>query len=163
MKGPRADAPKPAGAKPTSPPASPPATPQPPKPDPMLIGACVMVVAVVGNIVTARAGVDPLSEVERQAVGEAAANVAVQYDLEKLSPQAAAWLGLGVAVVGVAAPRVEQYRRTLGGAPAAPETPQAASLAPIIPVSASKPAPSRRGSPRRSRKAPRKPAVKKAA
>lgn len=79
---------------------------------------CVAGISAIGAIITTRAGVDPLTQAECLSVGTAAAGVAMQYDLAKLSPRAAAWMGLGMAVVGVTAPRLEQYRKTIEAEPA---------------------------------------------
>jgi len=95
--------------------------PLPPRPDPALAAILSSLVTSIGGIVTDRAGVDPLTAGEAAAVGEAGANVLSQYDLADMSPRAAAWVGLGLSVVAVALPRLEQYRKTVDAHPAPPE------------------------------------------
>ena len=73
-----------------------------------LDGACTIVVKGLGRLITRRAKVSDLTPEEAAMVGKAAADVAVLYDWH-LSEKAAAWLGLGMAVVAVSAPRIEEY------------------------------------------------------
>lgn len=89
----------------------------PQEPADFLVLVCVQAVTVVGRLVTRRAKVSDLTTEEAQEVGRAVATVAAQYDLSQLSPRAAAWLGLGIAVGSVALPRIEEASKTIEGEP----------------------------------------------
>jgi hypothetical protein len=78
--------------------------------DPGLVPVIALAVKTVGNAICVRASVETLNDVEVSSLAEAFANVAAQYDLSRLDPKAAAWIGAGIAVVGVAAPRVAAYQ-----------------------------------------------------
>jgi hypothetical protein len=69
----------------------------------------------VGNVACARAGVSAISDQEAAEIGNAAANVAALYDVE-VSPEVAAWLGLGMVAFSVVGPRLEEYSATIEGA-----------------------------------------------
>lgn len=81
------------------------------------------VASVIGTMICTRARVDPLSPDEIEKLADASAELAAEYDLGNLSPRAAAWIGIGVAVFSVAAPRIEQVnaRRAAPPATALPE------------------------------------------
>lgn len=81
--------------------------------DPMMAAILAEAVAVVGTIITSRFNVSPLAGAECVAIAEAGARVMAQYDLADLSPRAAAWIGLGIAIGGAALPRVKQYHETV--------------------------------------------------
>ena len=69
----------------------------------------------LGNLVCRRANVTHLMDHETRALGEAIANVLGQYDLGQMDPRAAAWLGLGMTVLGIAAARQPLPRPANGG------------------------------------------------
>lgn len=89
------------------------------QPDAGLVFLGCQIIDGLGGIVTARAGVAPLTGEEVQRLGQAVATVAAQYDLDKLPPKTAAWIGLGLATMGVVAPRLPQ-RRAGAETPVAP-------------------------------------------
>jgi|GEM_PF-7024685 len=70
----------------------------------------------VGNVVCTRAGVSKITDQEAATIGHAAADVAALYDFE-VSPEVAAWLGLGMAAVGVLGPRLDEYAATIEPGP----------------------------------------------
>jgi hypothetical protein len=69
--------------------------------------ACRTIAGVLGAIACDRAGVEPLRDVEREQLGDALAGVAVFYLPADGDPRVMAWLTLGLAVAGVAAPRIK--------------------------------------------------------
>lgn len=86
------------------------------EPTRQMVLACRMLVSSAGGIVCGRAKVAQLTPDEVAMLSEAAANLAAQYDLERIDPKAAAWIGLGLSVAAVVQPRLNQ----LGGQEAAP-------------------------------------------
>ncbi len=101
---PKAESPKPAPPPPAAPGAA---------PDPQMIQVFTLLCTVIANIICRRAGVDSLAAQEAEALGQAAATVAAQYGLNIDDPKTAAWIGLAGVGVGIAYPRVEQWRKTI--------------------------------------------------
>ena len=81
--------------------------------DPMIGLLLSELVDAIAGAITSRYRVSELTAEESATIGMAGATVLAQYDIAKLSPRSAAWLGLGIAVAGVAIPRVRQYRETI--------------------------------------------------
>lgn len=76
-----------------------------PEPEPALVHVCTVLASTVGAIVTRRVRVEPLTEVEAEALGVAFAKLAAAYDFQIRDPRVAAWLGLGNVFAVVYLPR----------------------------------------------------------
>jgi hypothetical protein len=103
-----------------------PPPPPPPEPTLELTGCCVGLVTVLGGILCGRAGVDPLSGEEANALGSAIAGVAALYlPADVMDPVTARWLALAGASAAIVLPRLGKRRET----PAASSAPRPAVAA----------------------------------
>lgn len=109
--------------------ASPPGDQAPP---PELVKVTTRLARAVGNMICRRNNVSPLEHDEAEAIGTAIAQLAIVYNIGNMDPKTAAWFGLGIAVVGVALPRMEQAERTIE-AKASPAPPPSSSAEPPPP------------------------------
>lgn len=71
--------------------------------------AIAIIVSTVGGIICSRARVAPLAPEEVRQLTDAGVKVASLYDF-RADPKVMAWLGLGLTVTAVAAPRVGEFK-----------------------------------------------------
>lgn len=74
--------------------------------DPGLVAAMSMVVTGLSAPICRKAKVTPVEKHEADMLGQALAQLVTIYDLGPKDPKGAAWMGLGMALVGVVGARV---------------------------------------------------------
>jgi len=69
----------------------------------------------LGTLACRRAGVSGLRDDEADALGAALANLVDVYDLGPRDPKAAAWMGMGLTMAAIVAPRLEEKAAKIDG------------------------------------------------
>jgi hypothetical protein len=77
-----------------------------PSPDAKIRLVARGVTMAIGGILCKRFDVPALDEPETEGLSMAIAQLAIVYDLGNMDPRTAAWLGMGMTVMGAAAPRI---------------------------------------------------------